>query len=143
VPPPAPAVTPPASVPAPPPAVEPIDVPPETRVARDAVLAVLAKYTSALEHRDIGAMKALWPGIGSREQSALESDFANASSISVSFDSPRVDVAGSRATITGRRHYSLRTRDGQNLRSETLTTLALRKSGADWVIDSVRHQAAR
>jgi eukaryotic-like serine/threonine-protein kinase len=135
---------PPAPAPAPsPPAVEPLDVPSETRVARDAAIALLARYTTALEHRDIDALKAIWPGLGGREQAALEAEFANATAIEASFDTPKIDVTGTRTTITGLRHYALRTRDGQSLRSETLTTLALKKSGDEWVIESVRHRAVR
>ncbi len=150
-PPPAPAPTTPApppagataARPAPAPAAEPLNVPSETRVARDAALAVLGRYISALEHRDIGALRALWPGLAGRERGALEAEFANASSIEVSVDSPKVDVTGSRATVSGVRHYALRTRDGQNLRSETLTTLVLRRVNNDWQIESVRHQPVR
>jgi serine/threonine-protein kinase len=110
------------------------------RAARDAALAVLRRYTSALEHRDIAALKAIWPGLGGREQSAIETDFQNARSISVSFGSPKIDVSGASATVTGLRQYSLETRDRQALQSETVTTLTLKRVGNDWLIDSVRHR---
>ena len=136
------AVPPPAPAPAPPKA-EPLEVPTATRVARDAAAEVLKRYVSALESRDITALQAIWPGLAGRERRAIETEFANARSISVEFVNPRADVSGARVTITGLRRYALQTRDGQNLRSETLTTLALKRAGNDWIIDSVRHRPAR
>ncbi len=122
---------------------EPVTLPPQTRTAREAGSAVLQRYIAALEHRDIGALKTVWPSLGGAQQAAIESEFANAREIDVEFVDPKIDVAGQTMTVSGRRRYSLRTRDGQQLRSDTITTLALRQSGSDWVIESVRHQAAR
>ena len=147
VPPPAPAPTPPPA-PAPPKPVETVPAKPaeavtaaeDGRASREAALAVLRRYTSALEHRDIAALKAIWPGLGGREQSAIETDFQNARSISVTFANPKVELSSGAATVTGVRQYSLETRDRQALRSETLTTLSLKHVGNDWLIDSVRHQ---
>jgi len=146
VPPPAPAPTPPPA-PAPPKPVETVPSKPvenvaaeDSRAAREAALAVLRRYTSALEHRDIAALKAIWPGLGGREQSAIETDFQNARSISVTFANPKVELSSGAATVSGVRQYSIETRDRQALRSETLTTLSLKHVGNDWLIDSVRHQ---
>ena len=132
----------PTPAPAPPPS-EPVTLPPQTRTAREAGSAVLQRYIAALEHRDIGALKAVWPSLGGAQQAAIEAEFANAREIDVEFVDPKIDVAGQTMTVSGRRRYSLRTRDGQQLRSDTITTLALRQAGADWVIESVRHQTAR
>jgi serine/threonine-protein kinase len=131
-----------AAAPAPP-RSEPVTLPPQTRTAREAGSAVLQRYIAALEHRDIAALKAVWPSLGGSQQAAIEAEFANAREIDVEFVDPKIDVAGQTMTVSGRRRYSLRTRDGQQLRSDTITTLALRQAGADWVIESVRHQAAR
>ena len=118
-------------------------VPPQTRTARDAASAILQRYIGALERRDIAALKAIWPSLGGAQQSAIEAEFGNARSIDVEFLDPKIDVAGASITITGHRRYSLRTRDGQQLRSDTMTTLSLRQAGSEWVIESVRHQATR
>jgi serine/threonine protein kinase len=142
VPSPAPTPTPAPAAPAPP-RSEPVTLPPQTRTAREAGSAVLQRYIAALEHRDIAALKAVWPSLGGSQQAAIESEFANAREIDVEFVDPKIDVAGQTMTVSGRRRYSLRTRDGQQLRSDTITTLALRQAGADWVIESVRHQAVR
>jgi len=138
-PPPAPAPPKPAET-APPKPAEAVTATEDGRAAREAALAVLRRYTSALEHRDIAALKAIWPGLGGREQSAIETDFQNARSINVTFANPKVELSSGAATVTGVRQYSLETRDRQALRSETLTTLSLKHVGNDWLIDSVRHQ---
>ena len=103
--------------------------------------AVIDRYTSALQQRDLSALKAVWPTLAGAQQSAIESEFNNARSITVQFVDPKIDVSGSTATVTGVRRYGLQTRDGQQLRTETNTTLVLRQSANGWHIESVRHQA--
>jgi ketosteroid isomerase-like protein len=107
------------------------------------VAAALRRYTSALEQRDVTALKAVWPGLSRSQQEAVEADFANARSISVELASPRIDVSGATATVNAVRHYSLRTRDGQQLRSDTATTLTLRQGASGWLIESVSHRPLR
>jgi ketosteroid isomerase-like protein len=135
---------PPPPAPASPPAPKPeaIPVPPASPAKVEAaVAAVLDRYTSALEQRDMSALKAVWPSLAGVQQSAIESEFGNARSISVQFINPKIVVTGSTATITGVRRYGMQTRDGQQLRTETTTTLMLRQQGNGWHIESVRHQA--
>ncbi len=80
--------------------------------------ATLERYTSALQQRDLAALKAVWPSLGGAQQAAIEGDFNNARSISVQFVNPKIEVSGSTATITGIRRYGMQTRDGQQLRNE-------------------------
>ncbi len=87
------------------------------------------------------ALKAVWPTLAGAQQSAIESEFNNARSISVQFVNPKIDVSGATATVTGVRRYGMQTRDGQQLQTETNTTLVLRQSANGWHIESVRHQA--
>jgi serine/threonine protein kinase/tetratricopeptide (TPR) repeat protein len=135
---------PPAPLPSPPPKPE-APPPPSPAVSaqatRAAVTATLERYTAAMEQRDLGALKAIWPGLGGAQQVAIEKDFENARSISVQFVDPKIEVTGSTATVTGLRRYGLHTRDGQQLRSETTTTLVLRQAGNGWHIESVRYRA--
>lgn len=118
----------------------PAPPPPAAPAAEELIADVVARYVRALEGRDIGALRAIWPGLSGAAQSAIENDFANARAISVSFSDPRIDVRGTSATVTGTRRYGLQTRDGQQLRSETRTTLTLRRTDSGWVIESIRHQ---
>ncbi len=134
----------PAPAPAPPPAPKPeaVIVPPASPVKPEAaVAATLERYTSALQQRDLAALKAVWPSLGGTQQAAIEDDFNNARSISVQFVNPKIEVSGSTATITGIRRYGMQTRDGQQLRNEAHTTLVLRQAANGWHIESVRFQA--
>ena len=106
-------------------------------------MATLQRYTAALEQRNINALRVVWPGVSRRQQEAVEAEFANARSISVELASPKVEVTGGTATVTAIRHYSLSTRDGQQLRSDTSTTLTLRLAASGWVIESVSHRPLR
>jgi hypothetical protein len=116
-------------------------VPPASPSKETAVAAVLERYTNALRQRDMGALKAVWPSLSGAQQSAIEGDFTNARSISVQFVDPKIAITGSTATVTGVRRYGMQTRDGQQLRTETTTTLVLRQAANGWHIESVRHQA--
>ena len=97
----------------------------------------------AHEQRDVNALKAVWPGLSRSQQSAVEAEFANARSITVELASPRIEVTGQTAVVTAVRHYSLNTRDGQQLRSDTSTTLTLRHASGGWAIESVSHRPLR
>jgi hypothetical protein len=108
--------------------------------AQELIAAVVERYRVALEQRSVAGLKAVWPGLSGAQQNAIESEFANARSIEVSLASPRIQVSGTSATVVTRRQYRLRTRDGQQLSSESITTIALRHAGSAWVIDSVRYQ---
>jgi ketosteroid isomerase-like protein len=119
-----------------------VPVPPASPVKAEAAIGVvLERYTNALQQRDLSALKAVWPGLSGAQQTAIESDFNLARSISVQFVSPKIDVSGSTATVTGVRRYGMQTRDGQRLHTETTTTLVLRQGANGWHIESVRHQA--
>ena len=137
-----PAVAPPAPASPPAPKPEAVPAPPASPVkAEAAITAVLERYTSALEQRDLAALKGVWPSLGGAQQRAIESDFNNARSITVQFVNPKIVVSGSTATITGVRRYEMQTREGQQLRNEANTTLVLRQAGNGWQIESVRFQA--
>jgi tetratricopeptide (TPR) repeat protein len=135
---PVPAPAPPPSRPAPPavtdrPAPDP----------QDAVRRTLQEYVSALEARSLSALKQVWPGLGGAQERAISTEFANARSISVRLDSPRIEVSGNTATVIATRRYALSTVDGHELRSDTRTTMQLHLVGTSWIIDSVRFEAER
>ena len=106
-------------------------------------MVTLRRYTAALEQRDIDALRLVWPRLSRAQQEAIEADFANARSISVELASPKVEVTGGTATVTTVRHYSLRTRDGQQLQSDTATTVTMRQEASGWLIESVSHRPLR
>ena len=143
-PPPAPAPDP---APAPPAASAPPRVPaaPERRAAdpQEAIRRALQQSSAALEARSLPALKQVWPGLGGAQERAIKVEFDNARRISVTLDSPRIQVSGDTATVVATRHYSLATVDGHELRSDARSTFQLRAAEGGWVIESVRFEAAR
>ena len=99
--------------------------------------------SAALEARSLPALKQIWPGLGGAQERAIKTEFDNARRISVTLDSPRIDVSGDTATVVATRHYSLATVDGHELRSDARSTFQLRAAEGGWVIESVRFEAAR
>src|SRR5918994_4204845 len=144
VPPPAPAPAP-APVPVPAPAPPRPAATPERRTVdpQEAIRRALQQYSAALEARSMPALKQIWPGLGGAQERAIKAEFDNARQISVTLDSPRIQVSGDTATVTATRHYSLATVDGHELRSDARSTFQLRAAEGGWVIESVRFEAAR
>jgi eukaryotic-like serine/threonine-protein kinase len=136
----APAASPPAASPPPraPAASERRSVDPQEAVRR-----ALQQYSAALEARSLPALKQVWPGLGGAQERAIKTEFDNARRISVTLESPRIDVAGDTATVVATRHYSLATVDGHELRSDARSTFQLRAAEGGWVIESIRFEAAR
>jgi eukaryotic-like serine/threonine-protein kinase len=137
---------PPVAVTSPPP-TPPATVPGATeaspRGADEAIGQLLARYKGALENKDIEALKKIWPSLTEASASAIRRDFDNASRLTVDVLDPRISASGSNGSVTFRRRYELQTRDGQRLRTETQTTMTVRRTPAGWIIDSVRFGAAR
>jgi hypothetical protein len=148
VPPPAPA---PAPAPGPPAAPPAVSTPPRAPAAserrsvdpQEAIRRALQQYSAALEARSLPALKQIWPGLGGAQERAIKTEFNNARRISVTLDSPSIDVSGDTATVVATRHYSLATVDGHELRSDARSTFQLRAAEGGWVIESVRFEAAR
>jgi hypothetical protein len=118
---------------------------PERRAAdpQEAIRRVLQQYSAALEARNLPALKQVWPGLGGAQERAIKAEFDNARQISVTLDSPRIQVSGATATVVATRHYSLATVDGHELRSDARSTFQLRAADGGWVIESIRFEAAR
>ena len=129
--------------PAPPPAAPAEDSSSRGPAAEEAIGQLLAHYKAALEGRDLEALKRVWPGLSEPSANAIRNDFQNATRITVDISEPRIVASGATGTVTFRRRYELQTRDGQRLRTETLTSMAVRRTSGGWVIDSVRFSPSR
>ena len=108
-----------------------------------AVQAVLARYRAALESRDIGALKRIWPTLSGRQEEALRTEFEHARAIAVGLDNVDIRPANGRATVICRRNYSVTTADGQTLRTATTMFMTLTGRDGAWSIDTIRHETAR
>ncbi len=137
-PPPAPAVS------VPPPTAQP--APPPARAEENpvtAVQAVLARYRAALESRDIGALKRIWPALSGRQEDAIKNEFEHSRSIAVGLDGVDIRPTSSGATVTCHRNYAVTTADGQTLRTATQMFMTLARRDGGWVIETIRHEVAR
>jgi eukaryotic-like serine/threonine-protein kinase len=136
--------SPPAVAPAPPPTAPAPQVPERGTVdPQEAIRRTLEQYANALEARSVAALKRVWPGLRGAQERAIRDEFENARSISVTLESPRIQVSGDTATAVATRRYALSTLDGHDLRSDTRSVFQLRASDAGWVIESVQFEAAR
>jgi serine/threonine-protein kinase len=102
---------------------------------------VVAQYVAALEGRSMAALKRVWPTLTGAQERAIQSEFANATSVRARFTDPRTSIDGNTATVTGTREYRLVTQDGQQLSTVTSTTFTLRRTGDAWHIERIVHQA--
>jgi predicted amino acid dehydrogenase len=131
------------TAPAPPPPSPPPETPPPAPNPETGVAELLARYKSALEARDLDALKRVWPGLSGNAQNAIRDEFRHASQIGVEIVDPRTSVSGATGTVSFLRRYELVTVEGQRLRTETRTTMELRRSGSTWVIERIRFEPAR
>jgi hypothetical protein len=104
---------------------------------------VLDRYKAALESRSLDGLKRLWPGLRGAQESAIRTEFQNASSINVEIVNPQTTLRGTTATVTFVRRYQLETVDRQRLRTETRTTMHLQRSGNTWTIDQMTFEPVR
>jgi serine/threonine protein kinase len=138
---PAPVVAPPVSAPPPSPAPAPSARGEESADA--AVQTLLARYRTAIEARDIGALKRIWPALSGRQEEALVTEFQHARVITVGFGPPDIRPTSTGATVSCRRTYAVTTADGQILRTVTTMVMTLARHDGAWSIETIRHEAAR
>jgi tetratricopeptide (TPR) repeat protein len=99
---------------------------------------LLERYESALETRNLDAMKRIWPTLSSTQENAFRRDFQNARRIEVDIVSPQISVNGNTATAQFTRRYRLETTDGQRVGSESRTTMTLQRVGQTWTITQIQ-----
>jgi hypothetical protein len=130
--------------PAPAPAAAPGPTAEALAAARDAAIGdVLGRYKTALESRNLEALRRLWPGLTASAQEALRIEFQRASRISVDIVDPRITSTSDTATVTFIRRYEVLTVEGQRLQSESHATMDLRRNGASWIIERIRFDLRR
>jgi tetratricopeptide (TPR) repeat protein len=138
----------PPPTPAPPSQPAPTAAAPDDSAARGAsaeegIQQLLARYKSALESKDLDALKRVWPGLSGAASEAIRTEFQHASRLTVEIIDLRITLSGATGTATFVRRYEVQTRDGQRPRSEAQTTMAVRKTPAGWIIESVRFSPTR
>jgi hypothetical protein len=124
----------------------PATPPPAPRTEENADAAIhrlLARYRTALEARDIGGLKSIWPALAGRQEEALVNEFQHARSISVGLDAVDIRPTATGATVSCQRTYVVMTDDGRTLRTVTTMVMTLARRDNNWAIQGIRHEVAR
>jgi hypothetical protein len=121
------------------PAAESAAEPTEFEKTIQTVRGVIGQYVSALESKNLVALKKVWPSLGGNQERALRTEFAHARTVQAVFHNPRITINGDTTTVTGLRDYRLETQDGQNLSTTTTTTITLGRVNGEWLIQRVVH----
>jgi serine/threonine protein kinase len=131
-----------ASPPPPPPAPSssPAQSPATVENPVAAVNDLLTRYKAALEARDLGALKQIWPGLGGRQEAAIKAEFDNARAIGVTLNAITPSIASNTATVTCRRDYVVTTADRKTLKTATKMTMTLDRKNGAWLIENIRHE---
>jgi hypothetical protein len=119
------------------------DTPARGPSPEEGITQLLTSYKSALEGKNLEALKRLWPNLSGGPADALRNEFQHASRINVDIVDPRISATNGTGAVTFRRRYELLTVDGQRLRSETRTTIDVRRTPGGWIIESVRFSPVR
>ena len=104
---------------------------------------VVTRYQTALEARDIRALKRIWPGLAGRQEDALRMEFQNARAIDAALSGVTIRIGGTTATVSCQRNYRVTTADGRALESATHMTMTLNNRDGAWAIASIQHEAIR
>jgi hypothetical protein len=104
---------------------------------RQEILGVVRRYAAAMEARDLGALKALWPAMGEAQAAKIRASFEFARELRVTFEVTSVHVEDRTATVLARRRDVIVTTDGQALNNERPATITLTR-GEAWNIASIQ-----
>jgi serine/threonine-protein kinase len=110
---------------------------PPSPATRDDIAPIVEAYARAIESRDIGAIRRVYPGLTSTQQQRWETFFQSARSINVtlriaSFDS---SPTGAEARLAG--SYEFVNGDGRTERQPDTITASFRKEGGSWRLVAV------
>jgi serine/threonine-protein kinase len=95
-------------------------------------------YARAIESRDVGAIRRVYPGLTSEQQRGFEQFFQSTRSINVTFRVTNVEAAGSSADARLVGTYEYVTTAGQSQREPVSFAATLRHEGGQWKLVSVR-----
>ena len=111
--------------------------PPAPATAADLTPTVEA-YARAIESRDVGAIRRVYPGLTPEQERGFVQFFESARSIDVTFRVANVESTGSSAEARLTGTYAYVTSAGRSERQPVRFAATLRRDGADWRLVSVR-----
>jgi len=126
-----------APPPPPPPPVRNPDPEPKPP-PREEIATTVAAYARAIESRDIGAVRRVYPGITSDQARGFEQFFQSARSINVTFRVTDVETSGNSADAKLVGSYQYVTSEGKSERQPVSFSASLRYDSGAWRLTSVR-----
>jgi len=102
------------------------------------VRSAVAEYAQAIESRDIDAVRRVYPGLTSAQQSGLERFFQASRRINVTFRVTSIDINGNSAEARLVGTYDYVTVDGQSQSQPVSVGATFRNNGSVWRLVSVR-----
>jgi len=142
-----PVVTPPVAqqqLPAPPPAstLAPSEstkrAAPTLESSRAAIVAIVNSYVRAIGSRDVAAVKRVYPGLTTQQESNWQTFFGSVRSIAAVLDVGSLDVSGATAVAQLEGTYEYVTRAGRTERQQVSQRAVFEFDGERWKLQSVR-----
>jgi caspase domain-containing protein len=114
----------------------PIPVSPEAD--RYAINQLVNAYTDSYNRKDAAGLWKVWPGAPQKTKQAIQNSFSSALSIFMKVTERDIQLAGTRATVTGQYAQDFSPRNGSLQKSNGPITLELEKRAGNWVITSIK-----
>jgi hypothetical protein len=102
------------------------------------IAATVEAYARAIESRDIGALRRVYPALTSEQQRNFEQFFKMARSINVTLRLANVESSGSSADGRLEGNYEFVTNEGRTERQSVSWAVTFRHDGNAWRLGSVR-----
>jgi serine/threonine-protein kinase len=111
---------------------------PKVRSEEEKVREAVALYVQAQTSLDVGLYARVYPGLTGERRRMVESAFRNLKSQTLELDIQRVEIAGTRAQVTGYERRLAVPRIGSEQRDARERVIHLEKRGDGWVITGLR-----
>jgi hypothetical protein len=99
---------------------------------------IFESYARAIESRDVGSIRRVYPGLTPEQERGFEQFFRSARDINVTFRASNVEIDGATAEARLTGHYQYVAANGKSERQPVSFMANLRREGGDWRMVSVR-----
>jgi hypothetical protein len=113
------------------------DAPPPSPATRADLAPIVEAYARAIESKDIGNIRRIYPGLTAVQQQRWEAFFQSARSINVTFRIANLDASASSADARLVGTYEFVSSSGTNEREPDSITATFRRDGAGWRLVAV------
>ncbi|MEO5818513.1 MAG: serine/threonine-protein kinase [Gemmatimonadaceae bacterium] len=121
-------------------AAPPVQAPPAQPASNPSaeIAAIVAQYAKAIEARDVGELKRLYPGMSASQANAFDDFFKSVRSVRAVFSVSGLQVDGSTADAKLNGTYDFVTSSGRNEHQPLTLQASLRKDGGTWRFVSIK-----